>query len=118
MKVSPKLKPAVFGAIGGAIALAIFGFVWGGWVTGGTAEKVAKERADTAVTAALTPVCVDKFRAGTDAAIHLAALKKISYVYEQGTYVEKGGWATMPGAAAPNADVARACAEVLSKSTP
>jgi len=117
MKVSPQLKPAVLGAIGGAIALAIFGFAWGGRVTGGSADKLAKQRADAAVVAALTPFCVDKFRASADAAVHLAALKKINYVWEQGTYVEKGGWATMPGSDKPNSEVARACAEVLSKAT-
>ena len=52
-----------------------------------------------------------------DAAVNLAALKKINYVWEQGSYVEKGGWATMPGSDKPNSEVARACAEVLSKAT-
>ena len=32
------VKPALWGAAAGAIALAIVGFNWGGWVTGGTAE--------------------------------------------------------------------------------
>ena len=117
MKVSPQLKPTIIGAIGGAVVLAIVGFAWGGWLTGGSADKLAKQRADTAVVAALTPFCVDKFRASADAAVNLAALKKINYAWEQGTYVEKGGWATMPGSDKPNSDVARSCAEVLSKAT-
>ena len=33
---SPKwLKPTLYEAAGGAIALAVVGFSWGGWVTGG-----------------------------------------------------------------------------------
>ena len=117
MKFPIETKPALLGAAGGAIALAIFGFTWGGWLTGKTAERVAQERAESAVVTALTPFCVAKFNAGTEVTVHLAALKKLSS-WEHGSYLEKGGWATMPGAAAPNSQVARACAEVLTKSTP
>jgi len=116
MKFPAEMKPALWGAAGGAIALAIIGFSWGGWVTGGTAEKTAKQRVDTAVVAALTPVCVGKFQAGADASVHFAALKKISS-WEQGSYVEKGGWANMPGGTTVNSDLARACAEALGKVT-
>ena len=52
------VKPACWGAAGGAIALAIIGFTWGGWVTGGHAKTLA----DAAVTAALVPICADKFQ--------------------------------------------------------
>jgi len=44
-----KIKPILWGAVGGAIALAVIGFNWGGWVTSGTAEARAKETAATAV---------------------------------------------------------------------
>lgn len=117
MKFPPETKPALWGVVGGAVALAIYGFTWGGWVTGSTAEKAAKQRAETAVVAALTPFCIAKFKQGADSAVHLAALKKINYAGEQGTYVEKGGWATLPGSDKPNSDVARACAEALGKTT-
>ena len=63
MKIPAELNPICWAAAGGAIALAIVGFTWGGWVTGGTAEAQAKQRADRAVVAALTPICVDKFPA-------------------------------------------------------
>jgi hypothetical protein len=42
----------------------------------------------------------------------LAALKKVSF-YEQGSLIEKAGWATMPGSAAPTAGVAQACAGLI-----
>jgi len=116
MKFPTETKPALWGAAGGAAVLALVGFAWGGWVTGGTAEKQAKQRADTAVVAALTPFCVAKFNAASDVAVHRAALKKIS-TWEHAAYLEKGGWATMPGAANPNGDVALACAEALAKAT-
>ena len=97
----------------GAVASMIIGFSWGGWVTGGTATKLANERADTAVVAALTPICVEKFLQNSDAKANLAALQKISTNWEQGQYLEKGGWATRPGATSSDYHLARACAEKL-----
>jgi hypothetical protein len=41
MAIPAQIKPAAWGAVGGAIAAMIIGFVWGGWVTGGTSEKAA-----------------------------------------------------------------------------
>ena len=90
----------------GAVASVVIGFSWGGWMTGGSANKLAAARADTAVVAALTPVCVEKFLQNSDATANLAALQKISTYWEQGDYVVKGGWAT-------GYDLARACAEKL-----
>ena len=106
-------RSALWGAAAGAIALAIVGFSWGGWVTGGTAETLAKNRAATAVVAALTPICVEKFRQAADASANLVEMKKATYAWDQSKYVEKGGWATMPGSTEPNSAVAKACAESL-----
>ena len=116
MKFPAETKPALLGAAAGAIALAFYGFTWGGWVTSGSAQAEAKQRAETAVVAALLPVCVAKFNGATDVAVHAAALKKTSS-WEQGAYVEKGGWADMPGSTTANSDLARACAEALVKAT-
>jgi len=97
----------------GAIATMSIGFYWGGWVTGGTATKLGDARAESAVLAALTPLCVAQFRQHGDAIANLAALKKISSNWEQGNFLEKGGWATRPGATSPDYALARACAEKL-----
>ena len=107
------VKPALWGAAAGAVALTIVGFGWGGWVTGGTAETLAKNSAATAVVAALTPICVEKFRQSADVSANFAELKKETYAWDQGKFVEKGGWATMPGSTEPNSAVARTCAESL-----
>jgi len=98
---------------GGAILLAIVGFTWGGWMTTSAANKLADQRADVAVVAILTPICVEKFQQNGDAIANLTALKKISSSWEQGNFVEKGGWATRPGASSPDYVLARACAEKL-----
>jgi hypothetical protein len=113
MQVPSETKPAIWGAAGGAVALAIVGFTWGGWMTNGTANKLADERADSAVVAVLTPICVEKFQQSGDAIANLAALKKISSSWEQGNFIEKGGWATRPGATSGDYVLARACAEKL-----
>jgi pimeloyl-ACP methyl ester carboxylesterase len=99
-------------AIGAVAAIAV-GFSWGGWVTGATANKLAAEQADTAVVRVLTPMCVDAFMQNADAQTNLAALRKISSNWQQGDYLEKGGWATRPGATSPDYELARACAAKL-----
>ena len=115
MNIPAETKPALWGMVGGAIAAAIIGFTWGGWVTGGTAEMEAKQRADAAVVAALAPVCVERFRRAPDVAANLAALQKTDS-WSQGGFIEKGGWATAPGAEATDQApaVAKACASLLS----
>ena len=114
MEVPSEVKPAAWGAVGGAIALAVIGFTWGGWVTGGTASKNAKEAGDSAIVKVLAPICAEKFQQQADAGSKIAELNKISS-WERGTFVEKGGWATMPGSSSPSTGVARACVELLNK---
>jgi hypothetical protein len=113
MQVPSELKPALWGAAGGAIVLALIGFTWGGWMTASTANKLADQQADSAVVAVLTPICVEKFQRNSDAIANLAALKKLSSDWEQGNFVKQGGWATRPGATSPDYDLARACTEKL-----
>ena len=107
------LKHLLQGAAVGAVATMIVGFNWGGWALGSTVDKVAKDRADSAVVVALAPICVDKFRQAANATENLSELNKINYAWDRGSFVEKGGWATMPGAASPDSAVARACAEMI-----
>ena len=97
----------------GAVVSMVIGFTWGGWITSGTADKLAAEEAKTAVLAALVPICVEQFQHNSEAKANLAALQKISSNWEQGQYVEKGGWATPPGATSADYHLARLCAEKL-----
>ncbi|MDH4288756.1 MAG: hypothetical protein OEW27_11075 [Aquincola sp.] len=114
MKIPIETKPALWGIAGGAVGLAIVGFSWGGWVTGSKAEAAAQLRVDDAVVAALAPMCVDKFQQAGEATANLVALRKIDS-WSQGDFVEKGGWATLPGTHAPQqvSAVAKACAGIL-----
>ena len=101
------------GAAVGAIATLVIGFYWGGWVTGGSAKEMVQRSSSSAVVAALSPICVDKFQQSANAVTNMVELKKVSS-YQQGTFIEKGGWATLPGSDAANSSVAQACANMLS----
>ena len=91
----------------------IVGFYWGGWVTGGTAKDMVQRSSSAAVVTALSPICVDKFQRSAESAANLTELKKVSS-YQQGSFIEKGGWATLPGSERANSSVAEACANMLS----
>jgi aminoglycoside phosphotransferase (APT) family kinase protein len=109
---APWIKPAVWGAVIGSIATMIVGFAGMGWVAGGTAERMAMQRANTAVVSALTPACVAKFMQQQDVTVKLEQLRTTDS-WKQREFVEAGGWATPTGGKAPNSDVASACAEQL-----
>jgi len=115
MRSHPEIKPALWGAVAGAVAITIVGFGALGWTLGSTADLMATNRAEAAVVDALTPVCVAKFEAQADASISLAELKRISTSWGRRSFITKGGWATTAGSSTPNADVATACAEKLGK---
>jgi hypothetical protein len=101
------------GAAAGAGVAMIVGFGWGGWTLGSNVEKVASERAGAATVAALAPICVDQFRAALNASANLGELNKSSYSWDRDAFIEKGGWAIMPGSDTANPAVAKACAEAL-----
>ncbi len=103
-----KIKPALWGAIGGAIVLAIVGFAWGGWVTGGTAQEMAEQMAEDAVVDRLAPICVEQFNQGSEKDQKLNELKE-KPSFARGDYIEKQGWATMPGEEKPDSKVAEKC---------
>lgn len=112
MKMPVELKPALLGAVGGAIALAILGFTWGGWMTAGSAATQASQRASEAVVTALAPICADNFRRDQEAVARLDELKKVSS-WQRGSFIEKGGWADMPGTGAVDSSLLRACAMLI-----
>ncbi len=97
-----------WGAIGGAIVIAVIGFKWGGWVTSGTSQIMAEE----AVVERLALICVAQFNQDSQKDQKLKELKKTGS-WERDTYIEKQGWATMLGKKEPNGEVAGECAKRL-----
>lgn len=112
MKLPENLGLYIRGAIIGGIATAIVGFSWGGWVTGGTAQKEATAASHAAVVSALAPICAARFQAQAEAAAKLSDLAKTSS-WERGQVISKAGFATIAGNASVESDVASACAEML-----
>ena len=112
MKTPEWLRPALYGAGCGAVAIAVVGFTWGGWVTGASARQMAQNQSKTDMVDALSLICIDQSTRDPLLAERLAELKAAS-VYSRGDLVVKAGWATMPGTDAPNSAVVTACAERL-----
>jgi hypothetical protein len=108
MQVPASVKPAIWGAIGGAVAAMIIGFSWGGWVTGGTAGKMAVTSAQDASVLALTPLCVAKAEQQPE---QLELLKKESS-WGRSNFVTKAGWVANVNEKYRSA-VASACASTL-----
>ena len=112
MKMSENVKPALWGAVGGAVAMSVIGF-WGlGWTTGGNAERVAQGRADTAVAAALVPFCVAKAEQDPDAT-KLVKFRAETSSWSGDKIVRDAGWATTLGMTSPDSTLASACSEKL-----
>lgn len=108
MKTPEWITPAVYGAVGGALALAIIGFTAGGWVTGGTAKTMAESASVDAVVAVMTPYCVAQSKSAPNSMEVLAALKAAKS-YDRREIIEKAGWATPLGSSGPNRALAISC---------
>ena len=106
-------KTAVFwSCVVSIVATMILGFTWGGWVTGGTARRMAEARGEEAVVRRLAPICVVRFNEDPLRAQKLKDLKTTN-TWEQVDYVQKQGWATMPGEQEPERRVAEECGKLL-----
>lgn len=106
--------PALYGAAAGAVALAIVGFSWGGWVTGGTAAEMSDKASVAAVAVALTPYCVENAKMDPQSAAVLAELQSAASYQRRGV-IEDAGWATPLGADKPDRALATACQAELTK---
>jgi hypothetical protein len=106
-------KTAVFWSCAGCIAATmIVGFAWGGWVTGGTAAQMVTQASQSARAELAATICVNRFANGPDATAKLASLKGTD-TWKQDEFIEKGGWATLPGTENPVTGAAAICARQL-----
>ena len=98
----------------GVIATLIIGFGWSGWNTGGTVQEKVETATLTAMVSALAPICADKFenaaKANNDLVVKFSAVDS----WQRSDHLLKAGYATFPGGAEPNTDVAQACANLTS----
>src|SRR5919106_1252916 len=110
----PSKEHTLWIALGGVIATLIVGFGLGGWVTGGTASKMADEAAASAHHQLAAGVCAEEFLRAANARERLAKLKALEW-WERDDQVAAGGWATMPGEKEANSVVAEMCANRLAE---
>jgi len=106
------IKPFVWGLVVGAIVLLIVIFSTGWVVTSGSAKAKAEEMAEKAVLDRLAPICVKQFNQDPNKEARLKELKEIDS-WKRGEFVQKQGWATMPGEKEPDSKVADECARRL-----
>src|ERR1700687_303192 len=114
MKAHPSLKPALWGAVAGAVAISVIGFSSMGWTLGSTAERMAADRAESAVVGVLAPICVEKFQQQANSAAKLVEFKKAAS-WDQRALIEKGACAVMPGTEKMSSAVASACVDKLGR---
>jgi hypothetical protein len=103
-----KLKYGVLGLVFGAVGAMIIGFVWGGWTTTGTAKRMTEK----AVLASHAAICVAQFMKEPS---HVEKLKEFEKLngWEKVDFIQKGGWAKMPGGEIADLYACRACADGL-----
>jgi len=118
MNIPEWVKPAASGAVAGGIAVAIVGFAWGGWVTGGSAQASALSAANTSRTDLAAAICVQNFMAQDDARERLADLKAERSAFRQRDMINAGGYATMPDQEEAATATATLCARMLSALEP
>lgn len=94
----------------------IVGFTVAGWVTGGTAAKMASTAAEQARSQLVATICVETFSQAADANEQLAKLKATSS-WERDDFVSKGGWTTPVGFKQPVPGAADLCADKLAEMT-
>jgi hypothetical protein len=99
------------GACLGAVATMVIGFYWGGWSLGSTAEKMAKDQANSAVVSVLAPVCAEKFRALPDTNAKQVALSKADPWKRRDEFPKE--FVTLPGETYPSTALVDACYKLL-----
>ena len=98
MQLPSETKPAIWGAICGAIvwwSVLAFGF---GWTSAGTTLKIANETGEKAVIAALAPI------------VTLNDTRS----WQRRELFPKD-WVTLPGGSYPSSDLVDACSELILK---
>ena len=106
------LKPGIYGALIGAVVVGFAGFSFGGWMTGGGADKMARAMSHDDVITALVPVCLDMAQSDPNRIEQIETIRAASS-YKRRDAVVSTGWATMPGSETPNRDLAQACLVAL-----
>jgi hypothetical protein len=110
----PTKEHTLWIAVGCVVATLVLGFGPGGWVTGGSAQKMADEAAAASRQQLAAAVCSEEFLRAANARERLAKLESIQW-WERDDHIVAGGWATMPGEKEADIVVAGMCANRLTE---
>jgi hypothetical protein len=111
-------KTALAWAAGGASVLTmVVGFTLGGWVTGGSAERMAAEARTGGKAELAASVCAANFRMAPTAVSDHAELVRLSSM-RQRQFVQDQPWAQVPGAEAVSRASAELCARIITQIDP
>jgi len=103
------IKPFAWGMAVGAVVLLIVIFSAGWVMTSNSAKAMAQEISEKAVLDRLAPISVAQFLQDPNRKERLKELKEIDS-WKRGEYVQKQGWAIMPGEKESDWNVANECA--------
>jgi len=106
------IKPFLWGSAVGAIVLLIVIFSAGWVVTSSSAQLKAKAMVTSAVMEKLAPISIAQFMQDPNKEAKLVDLKNLDY-WKRGEFVQKQGWATMPGENEADSGLADECARRL-----
>jgi hypothetical protein len=99
-----KVTAVIWGFVLGAGVAMIIGFVWGGWTTASTTQRMS----DEAVMTSQVSICVAQFMNGANNKVRIKEFQGTES-YQRGELIEKGGWDKMPGQEKATWGVASAC---------
>lgn len=99
----------------GVVGTLIIGFSWSGWNLGSTVDQKVDAASHVAMVEALAPICAEKFELAANADNSLIVKLAAVDSWQRDSHLIKAGWATFPGGAKPDNNVAEACAKLLNK---
>jgi len=99
-----KVQGAIWGFVLGAGIAMIIGFMWGGWTTSSTTQKMS----DEAVLTSRAAICVAQFMNGANNEKQIKEFQGTES-YQRSALIEKGGWDKMPGQETATWGVSTAC---------
>jgi hypothetical protein len=88
VKIPAWTKPGAWGVVIGAAAWWIILAAGFGWMSAGSATHLAKNKAQAAVVAYATPICVARFERQSNAVVQWKALQKSANNFNQDSFLE------------------------------
>ena len=111
MRMPSTVKPALWGAAGGAIVWWVVLALGFGWTSAGTTLKLANALGEKAVVAALAPICAERFNAQSDVIAKRVTLNDTRSWQRRELFPKE--WVTLPGGSYPNSDLVDSCSDLI-----